>query len=93
MPAVAVSPLIGGRAVKGPAADMLQRLQGGTTGAHVAQCYPGLIDALVLDEADVDDAGEISALGVRPIVTQTLMRDSTARKRLAEAALDAVALT
>lgn len=93
MPAVAVSPLIGGRAVKGPAADMLQRLQGGTTGAHVAQCYPGLIDALVLDEADADDAGEISALGVRPIVTQTLMRDSTARKRLAEAALDAVALT
>ena len=93
VPAVAVSPLIGGRAVKGPAAEMLQRLQGGTTGAHVAQCYPGLIDALVLDEADADDAGEISALGVRPIVTQTLMRDSTARKRLAEAALDAVALT
>jgi LPPG:FO 2-phospho-L-lactate transferase len=93
VPAVAVSPLIEGRAVRGPAADMLQRLQGGTTGAHVAHCYPGLIDALVLDEADAADAREISALGVRPIVTQTLMRDSTARKRLAEAALDAVALT
>jgi LPPG:FO 2-phospho-L-lactate transferase len=92
VPCVAISPLIGGRAVKGPAAAMLQRLQGGTTGAHVAQCYPGLIDALVLDQEDAHDADAISALGVRPIVTQTLMRDASARKRLAEAALDAVAL-
>jgi LPPG:FO 2-phospho-L-lactate transferase len=93
VPAVAVSPLIGGRAVKGPAADMMKRLQGGTTGVDVAQCYPGLIDALVLDEQDANDADAISELGVRPIVTRTLMRDATARKRLAEAALDAVALT
>ena len=40
VPCVAVSPLIGGLAVKGPAAGMLQRLQGGTTAAHVAGCYP-----------------------------------------------------
>ena len=52
MPCVAVSPLIGGRAVKGPADRMLARLAGGTSPAHVAGCYPGLIDALVLDEAD-----------------------------------------
>ena len=58
--------------------------------AHVAQCYPGLIDALVIDEADAADA---DALGVRPIVTKTLMRDATSRRALAEAALDAVALT
>jgi LPPG:FO 2-phospho-L-lactate transferase len=92
VPCVAVSPLIGGRAVKGPAAEMLQRLQGGTTAAHVAQCYPGLIDVLVIDEADSADADAVSALGVRPIVARTLMRDATARRRLAEAALDAVAL-
>ncbi len=91
-PCVAVSPLIGGRAVKGPAADMLRRLQGGTTAAHVAQCYPGLIDALVLDEADADGVDAVAELGVRPIVTRTLMRDAPSRKRLAEAALDAVAL-
>jgi LPPG:FO 2-phospho-L-lactate transferase len=91
VPCVAVSPLIGGRAVKGPAATMLQRLQGGTTAAHVAQCYPGLIDALVLDEADSEDADLVSGAGVRPIVTQTLMRDAAARKRLAEAAVDAIA--
>ena len=92
VPCVAVSPLIGGRAVKGPAAAMLQRLQGGTTAAQVTQCYLGLVDALVLDEEDAADADGVSALGVRPIVTRTLMRDAAARKRLAEAALDAVAL-
>jgi LPPG:FO 2-phospho-L-lactate transferase len=92
VPCVAVSPLIGGNAVKGPAAAMLQRIQGGTTAAHVAQCYPGLIDVLVIDEADAADAEAVSALGVRPIVTRTLMRDSAARRRLAEAALDAVAM-
>jgi LPPG:FO 2-phospho-L-lactate transferase len=91
VPCVAVSPLIGGQAVKGPAADMLHRLQGGTTAAHLAQCYPGLIDVLVIDEADAADADAVSALGIRPSITRTLMRDSTARRRLAEAALDAVA--
>ncbi len=92
VPCVAVSPLIGGRAVKGPAAAMLQRLQGGTTAGHVAQCYPGLVDALVLDVADAADADAVEARGVRPIVARTLMRDDAARRRLAEAALDAVAL-
>jgi len=91
-PAIAVSPLIGGHAVKGPAAAMLARLEGGTTAAHVAQCYPGLIDALVFDEADGGDAEAVAAHGVRPVVAQTLMRDADTRRRLAEAALDAVAL-
>jgi LPPG:FO 2-phospho-L-lactate transferase len=85
VPAVAVSPLVGGRAVKGPADRMLARLAGGTTPAHVASCYAGLIDALVLDEADADDA---AGLDVRPIVTRTLMVDADARRRLAEAALE-----
>lgn len=92
-PCVAVSPLIGGRAVKGPAAAMLERLEGGVTAAHLARCYPGLIDALVIDEADAADADGVAALGVRPIVAPTLMRDAAARRRLAEAALEAVALT
>ena len=92
-PCVAVSPLIGGRAVKGPAAAMLERLQGGVSAAHIATCYPGLIDALVIDEMDAADADDVASLGVRPIVVPTLMRDAAARRRLAEAALDAVALT
>jgi hypothetical protein len=67
---------------------MLARLEGGTSPGHVAQCYPGLIDALVIDEADAgEDAG-----GVRTVVTKTLMHDAASRRGLAEAALDAVAL-
>jgi LPPG:FO 2-phospho-L-lactate transferase len=88
VPVVAVSPLIGGRAVRGPADRMLARLTGGTSPAHVAAQYAGLVDALVVDEADRDD---LDGLGdVRPIVTRTLMSDDDARKRLAEAALGAV---
>lgn len=88
VPCVAVSPLIAGRAVKGPADRMLARLAGGTSPARVASCYEGLIDALVVDEAD---AGDLDGLGdVRPIVARTLMVDGDARRRLAEAALGAV---
>ncbi len=88
VPCVAVSPLIGGRAVKGPADRMLRRLAGGTSPRHVTSCYKGLIDALVVDEADADD---LDGLGdVRPIVTRTLMSDADARRRLAEVALGAV---
>ena len=88
VPCVAVSPLIGGRAVKGPADRMLHRLAGGTSPRHVADCYKGLIDAMVVDEADADD---LDGLGdVRPIVTRTLMSDDDARRRLAEVALGAV---
>jgi len=88
VPCVAVSPLIGGRAVKGPADRMLARLGGGTSPRHVAACYPGLIDALVVDAADADDVDGLG--GVRPIVARTLMSGPAARRRLAEAALGAV---
>jgi LPPG:FO 2-phospho-L-lactate transferase len=89
VPAVAVSPLIGGRSVKGPADRMLARLAGGTTPAHVARCYAGLVDVLVLDEADEDGSDAVSALGIRPVVTRTLMRDEDARRRLMESVLEA----
>jgi LPPG:FO 2-phospho-L-lactate transferase len=92
VPAIAVSPLIGGRSIKGPADSMLERLEGGTTAAHVARCYPGLIDALVLDEADAADAEAVAEQGVRPVVARTLMSDQDARRRLAEAALGAMAV-
>jgi LPPG:FO 2-phospho-L-lactate transferase len=85
-PCVAVSPLVGGRAVKGPADRMLDRLAGGTTPAHVASCYRGLIDALVIDDADAP--AELPA-GVRAVVTHTLMTDLGAARQLAAAALDA----
>ena len=86
VPCVAISPLIDGRAVKGPADRMLQRLAGGTSPAHVASCYPGLIDALVIDEADLP---ALAGNDVRLVVTRTLMSDVAAARRLAAAAIDA----
>jgi LPPG:FO 2-phospho-L-lactate transferase len=88
VPCVAVSPLIGGRAVKGPADRMLARLAGGTSPRHVAGCYAGLVDTLVVDEADADD---LDGLGdVRAVVTRTLMSGPAARRRLAEVVLGGV---
>ena len=72
--------------MKGPADRNAARLAGGTTPAHVAACYEGLIDALVVDEADAPaDLGP----DVRGVVTRTLMTDAEAARRLAAAALDA----
>jgi len=86
VPAVAVSPLIGGEAVRGPAAPMLARMAGGTSPAHVAGRYEGLIDALVIDEADAE-----ADAGVRTIATRTLMDDAEGRRRVAEAVLESAA--
>ena len=86
VPCVAVSPLIGGRAVKGPADRMLARLAGGTTPSHVAGCYEGLIDALVVDEAD---AHVDATTATRIVAARTLMSDVEAARRLAAATLDA----
>jgi LPPG:FO 2-phospho-L-lactate transferase len=82
VPAVAVSPLIGGRTVRGPADRILERLRGGTSPAQVADCYKGLIDTLVVDEVDADEEA-----GIETIVARTLMSDADARRRLAEAVL------
>jgi LPPG:FO 2-phospho-L-lactate transferase len=88
--AVAVSPLIGGRAVKGPAEAMFQSLAGGTGAAQVTDCYKGLIGALVVDEADADDAAAVAERGVRPLVTRTLMSEPDARAELVETVLGLV---
>jgi LPPG:FO 2-phospho-L-lactate transferase len=87
---VAVSPLVGGKAVKGPADRMLQRLAGGTTPAHIAACYPGLIDALVVDASDEEVELPV---GIRRIVTNTLMTDLEVARRLATTVLDVTGAT
>ena len=61
-------------------------MAGGTTPEHVASCYAGLIDALVVDESD--PAGPVA---VRRVVTQTLMTNLDASRRLAETVLGAAA--
>ena len=87
---VAVSPLIGGRAVKGPAEAMFQSLAGGTGAAQVTDCYNGLLGALVIDKADADDAAAVAERGVRPLVTRTLMSEPDARAELVETVLGLV---
>ena len=90
VPSVAVSPLIGGRAIKGPADRMLERLAGGTAPVRVAGCYPDLIDVLVFDESDVDGAAAVEHEGLRAVAVPTLMRDLDAATALAEAVLASV---
>jgi LPPG:FO 2-phospho-L-lactate transferase len=81
---VAVSPLIGGRAVKGPLDRMLTRMAGGTTPAHLAGRYDGLIDALVMDVADAPAEAPVPVIS-----TETLMRDRATARALAETVLEA----
>jgi LPPG:FO 2-phospho-L-lactate transferase len=83
---VAVSPIVGGRAVRGPLDRMLTRMAGGTTPAHVAGCYPGLVDALVIDGADAPADADVPL-----VVTQTLMTDRDGAVRLAQVVLEAAA--
>lgn len=83
---VAVSPLIGGRAVKGPLDRMLTRMAGGTTPAHVARCYEGLLDRLVIDRADAPATADVPL-----VVSETLMTDREAARRLADTVLEAAA--
>ena len=84
VPCVAISPIVAGAAVTGPAGRMLTRMAGGTSPAHVAGCYAELIDMLVIDEADAPGVAE-----VRLVVTQTRMHDLESERRLAEVVLEA----
>ena len=88
VPSIAVSPLVGGRAIKGPADRMLERLAGGTEPVRVAACYQGVVDALVLDESDAGGAAAVGLNGVRTVVTKTLMQDSDAAAALARVVLE-----
>ena len=79
MRCVAVSPIVGGKAVSGPLDRMLSRMAGGTGPRQVAGCYLGLIDALVIDESDARAAADVEL-----VVTRVLMRDREDERRLAE---------
>jgi LPPG:FO 2-phospho-L-lactate transferase len=83
-PLVAVSPIVGGKAVKGPAAKMMGELGADVSALGIARHYRGLIDGLVIDRQDAGLAGAIRALSIEVHVTDTIMRDGPGRKRLAE---------
>jgi LPPG:FO 2-phospho-L-lactate transferase len=83
-PGVAVTPIVGGQALKGPAGKMLSELGLPVSPVAVAQAYAGLIDRFVLDEVDAHLEPEIAALGLRVLVTDTVMHTDSDRARLAE---------
>jgi LPPG:FO 2-phospho-L-lactate transferase len=90
-PVVAVSPVVGGVALRGPADKMLRSL-GGTASAagvvvHYRERYPGLVDTFVLDETDALEAPALEASGARIELLPTVMRSYDDRRDLAEAIL------
>ena len=87
VPRVAVSPIIGGRALKGPADQMLAGLGHDVSPLGVARLYRDFLDGLVLDEEDAALAPQVEALGMRALVTRTIMGDADDRRRLAEETL------
>jgi len=87
--AVAVSPIVAGEALRGPAADMLRTLGHDPSPVGVAALYAGLVDSLVIDERDADLAAGIRRLGIEPVVAPAIMRDAASRRALAAAALEA----
>jgi LPPG:FO 2-phospho-L-lactate transferase len=82
-PKVAVSPVVAGRALKGPADRMLVSLGHESTALGVARMYVGLVDRFILDAADAALASGIEALGMSAGVLDTVMRDDDDRKSLA----------
>ena len=84
---VAITPMIGGRAVKGPLAGMLETLGHEVGAVGVASVLASLAAAFVLDSADAERSADIRALGLRTICAPTLMHDAETAAALARAAL------
>ncbi|MGF1471164.1 MAG: 2-phospho-L-lactate transferase [Rubrobacteraceae bacterium] len=82
-PKIAVSPIVGGRALKGPADKMMYSLGHEVSATGVARLYEGVVDAMVVDRVDAGEEKNIAALGMETLVTDTVMRGAGDRERLA----------
>ena len=80
---VAISPIVGGEAIKGPAAAMLKALGHEVSAFGVARMYAGFIDLFVLDAVDAGLAHDVSALGMEAVAVDTMMRGEEGRERVA----------
>lgn len=87
-PKVAVSPIVGGRALKGPADRMLASLGREVSSTGVARMYEGLVDGMVIDRIDERERAGIEAFGMRVLATESVMRDAEDRARLASETLE-----
>jgi len=96
-PTVAISPIVGGDALRGPAGRLMQSLGDTPSASGIAALYatryPGLIDVLLIDEIDSDETEQVKARGIRPHATGIVMDDHEARRRLAREILAIAGLT
>jgi LPPG:FO 2-phospho-L-lactate transferase len=93
VPIVAVSGIIGGKAVKGPADRMLASLGHESSALGVARLYAGVATMFVVDATDAESASAIGEVGLRPVVADTIMTDDAGRTRVAGEVLQAAART
>ncbi len=84
---VGISPIVGGKTVKGPADKLMKALGIQPTALGVAECYRDFLDTLIIDRVDRALAPEIETLGIRPVVANTLMRTMANKVRLAKIAV------
>ena len=90
---VAVSPLVGGRALKGPADRMLTELGHEPSVVGVARLYRDIASTLVIDPADRGLAAAVEAEGMRAVVVESVMSTPAAAAALAQATLAAISFT
>lgn len=86
----AISPIVGGKAVKGPADRMLRNLGHEASALGVARLYRDVCSTFVLDQADRHLADEVERLGMRAVVTDTIMTDERCAAHLANVVMDAL---
>lgn len=91
-PVAAISPIVGGRALKGPAARMMRSMGLRASADQVAELYRDFVDVFVLDRVDRKLAPKVEALGMRAVVTNTIMRGLAQKKALARAVVKALGL-
>ncbi len=89
---VAVSPIVGGTPIKGPADKLMRGLGMEVSAVGVARCYRDFLDVLVIDEQDAHLLSRIEDLGIPTVATNTIMRDSAAKAALARKVLEAAGL-
>jgi LPPG:FO 2-phospho-L-lactate transferase len=89
---VAVSPIVGGAPIKGPADKLMSGMGIEVSAVGVTRCYRDFLDVMIIDEQDARLAHEIEDLGIPVVVTDTIMRDDATKAALARTALEAAGL-
>jgi LPPG:FO 2-phospho-L-lactate transferase len=89
---VAVSPIVGGAPIKGPADKLMRGLHMDVSAVGVARCYRDFLDVMVIDEQDAHLIQEIEDLGIPAVATNTIMRDNEAKAALARNVLSAAGI-